>query len=133
MGGARSRDDDGEVFVFREIPLDVRGVVGEPADTGNGKACLTLVGEGSGAAARAGGLVTLPLGSVGPEPLEVNDESSASSPTRLRLVSVLGVSVPICVSLSTRRSGVEREGPNAGDEYRFLDRGVFALPPPCHR
>lgn len=31
------------------------------------------------------------------------------------------------------RSLEEREGPNAGEEYRFRERGSFELPPPSHR
>jgi hypothetical protein len=102
-----------------------RDGTGEPLDTGNGKACEVLFGEGPGAGDRKGRFPFVP---VLLPPLEF----CASSPTFLRLASVLGASLTVWLSFNTRRSEEGREGPNAGDEYRLRERWAFALPSPSH-
>jgi hypothetical protein len=69
---------------------------------------------------------------LGLDPLGDAEESVASLPTFLRFVS-LGTSVAGWVSFRTMRSLEEREGPKAGEEYRFRERGSLELPPPSHR
>lgn len=92
-GGTRKREVVCEEVVLEDTEFVVRGVAGEPAETGKGKACLILVGEGSGAAARPEGF-DVELLTTEPESLEA-EEGPTSSASFLRLVSVLGISFPI--------------------------------------
>lgn len=83
---------------------------GDGLDTGNGKACIALVGEGAGAPDRGCGPIAFPF----TMPLGEADELPASSPTRLLLVSIFTSPSPGW-DLRTILSGVDRGGPNAGD------------------
>ena len=108
-----------------------RNGVGEPLDTGNGKAEV-LLGEGSGAGDRNGRFEVLPIVPALLIPLWTEEELCASSPTLLRLASGLGTSLGIWLSFNTKRSEEGREGPNADDEYRLRERVALALPIPSH-
>jgi hypothetical protein len=115
-----------------EPATEGRGWAAEPLDFGNGKACAVLSGERPGAGDR-GGAFELPA--IVPEetaPLDTDKELCVSSPTFLRLVSDTRASLVAWLSFNTRRPEEEREGPNAGDEYRFLERVALALPTPSH-
>jgi hypothetical protein len=108
-----------------------RDGTGEPPDTGNGNACAILFGEGPGAGDRRGCEV-LPFVPVLLALLWIDERLCVSSPIFLRLASVLVASLTVWVSFNTRRSEEEREGPNAGDEYRLRERAALALPTPSH-
>lgn len=98
---------------------------GVGVDMGKGNVCAVRVGDGPGAGERCGMVTVSPL-----LPLEAVVELFASSPTLRRFVSDFETSLIVGLSLSTRRSLFNREGPKAGDEYRFRER--LALPPPSH-
>lgn len=70
-----------------------RGETGERLDVGNGKVCAVLFGEGPGAGDRKGMCKVLSFVLVLLAPLGTDEELCASSPTFLRLASVLDVSL----------------------------------------
>lgn len=76
--------------------------IGEPLETGNGKDCGILLGDGSGAGDREERFKVLPIDPPLLVPLRTEEEFCASSPTFLRLASVLGASLEEWLSFKTR-------------------------------
>lgn len=105
--GMRRRDGVEGTTGFGNIPF-ARDAVGEPD-----------VGKGS----------EEPLIDV--SALEEVSSTSSWSTFRL-LLSDRGSSLGL-TSFMTKRSGVERDAPNAGDAYRLRERDCFALPAPSQR